>query len=174
MQIRGANVYLRRLTPQDVSDEYVRWMNDPNVVQFLESRFKSHSKEDLQDYVKVMNADDSNFLFGLYLNDTNQHIGNVKIGPVNQVHRHAGIGLIVGKKELWGKGLGREVISLATDYAFSSLNLNKLTTTIYASNTASYRAFSAADYTLVGTLKKHVFSKGVYEDCVFVERCRDN
>lgn len=149
-------------------------MNDPKIVQFLESRFKSYSREDLQDYVKMMNADDLNFLFGIYLNDTNQHVGNVKIGPINHVHRHAGIGIIIGERDLWGLGLGREVILLATDYAFSSLNLNKLTTTIYASNTASYRAFAAADYTLVGTLKRHVFNKGAYEDCVLVERCQDS
>jgi hypothetical protein len=35
----------------DVNQKYYRWMNDPEVTQYLESRFYPNSMEALQDYV---------------------------------------------------------------------------------------------------------------------------
>ena len=43
--IKGKHIFLRRLTEEDVSDDYVNWMNDPEINQYLESRFNKQTIE---------------------------------------------------------------------------------------------------------------------------------
>ena len=36
----GERIYLRRLTEEDVTDDYVRWMNDPMII-FMKIRLNT-------------------------------------------------------------------------------------------------------------------------------------
>lgn len=171
MKFWGDRIYLKQLLPEDVSNKYIEWMNNEEIIQFLESRWKSYSLEDLKEYVRIMNKKNDNCIFGIFLKNNNEHIGNIKIGNINQIHRHAEIGLIIGDKNIWGKGYGTESINLATKYAFEEINLNKLFAGIYSNNIASYKAFLKAGYREVGILKKHRFYKGNFIDEILVEKC---
>jgi RimJ/RimL family protein N-acetyltransferase len=166
-------VYLKLLSPEDVTQAYVNWMKDELVTQYLESRWRVFSLEELKDYVRHVNGSGQEYLFGIVLKENNQHIGNIKIGAINQFHRYGDIGLLIGEKTAWGKGYGREAIELATQYAFEKLNLNKLVAGIYVNNIGSHKAFMKAGYSEVGRLKKHRFSNGEYVDEILVERLKD-
>jgi ribosomal-protein-alanine N-acetyltransferase len=172
MKIKGNEIYLKLLLPEDVSENYYNWMNDEEITRFLESRWSVFSMDDLKKYVQAMNSSQSGFLFGIFLTKTNEHIGNIKIGNINPVHRYGDLGLIIGIKKVWGKGYGTEAVKLATDFAFKELNLNKLIAGIYEGNTGSYRAFIKAGYQDAGRLKKHRFYNGEYVDEILVEKCR--
>lgn len=172
-KIIGNRIYLKILTTEDVGDTYLNWMRDEETVQFLESRWTAYSIEDLRAYVKQMNDSSKDFLFGIYLKENDKHIGNIKIGEINQIHKFGDIGLIIGNKQLWGKGYGTEAIKLATDYAFRELNLNKLKAGVYANNIGSYNAFIKAGYSEVGRYKNHRFHKDKFVDEILVEKCKD-
>jgi len=141
MFVRGKKIYLKLLTIEDVSDDYVNWMNDNKVTEFLESRWKAYTLEDLKEYVKTMNESQNNFLFGIFDQENDKHIGNIKIGNINYFHRYGDIGLLVGNKDYWGKGVATEAIGLVTKYGFEELNLNKVFAGMYSLNKGSYEAF---------------------------------
>ena len=46
------------------------------------------------------------------------------------------VGLLIGNRNMWGKGYGTEAIKLVTCHAFKEIKLNKLTAGIYANNVA--------------------------------------
>lgn len=171
MKIIGDRIYLKILSVEDVSNNYVDWMKDEEIIQFLESRWKVYTFEDLRAYVKEMNDSSKDFLFGIYLKEGDEHIGNIKIGAINQMHRFGDVGLLIGNKKIWGKGYGAAAIKLATEFAFKELNLNKLKAGIYANNMGSYKAFIKAGYREVGRYRKHRFFKGEFVDEIIVERC---
>ena len=173
MKIIGERIFLKCLTEEDASSEYVSWMNDSEITQFLESKGRKFTLQDIKDYIKKMESSLDNYLFGIFLKDTGQHIGNIKIGGINSIHKFAEMGLIIGKKELHGKGYGTEAIKLATKYAFEKLGLNKLVAGMYENNIGSYKAFIKAGYREVGRLRKHRLYKGRYVDEILVERCKD-
>lgn len=50
--IQGETISLRRLSESDVSAEYLKWMNDPEITKFTESRFLTHSQESLLAFVR--------------------------------------------------------------------------------------------------------------------------
>lgn len=153
----GEEIKLKLLNEDDVDQNYLDWMNDSEVVQYLESRWISYTLEDLREYVKNVKKSDREFLLGVFDKKSSEHIGNVKIGDINWIHRFGSIGIVIGKKDYWGKGIGTEAIRLATKYAFSELNLNKLIAGVYENNIGSQKIFEKNGYRKVGVYKNHRF-----------------
>lgn len=170
MKAIGEKVYIRLLNTSDVSEDYVRWMNDPEVTQYLESRFQIHTRNSTIEYIESLNKDRNNFLFGVFLLSDNTHIGNVKIGNIHPVHRYCDIGMAIGKKEKWEKGIGSEVLLLVEKIAFEELNLNKLYAGIYANNFGSLKMCQKCGWREVGRYENHVFFKGKFIDVILVEK----
>lgn len=173
MKIIGERIYLKILSTEDVRENYAAWLRDEDIVEFLEIRWRVFTVEDIKEYVKMINESPNDFLFGIFLKQNNEHIGNIKVGEINQVHRFGEIGLIIGNKNMWGKGYGTEAIKLVTQYAFEELNLNHLKAGMYADNVGSYKSFIKAGYREVGRYKKKRFYKGRYVDEILLEKCKE-
>ena len=170
--LAGRKVSLKILTIEDVDENYTRWMNDEKITQFLESRGKSYSIEDLRNYVEKIKESKSDVLFGIFENGNNMHVGNIKIGKIDSFHMHAEVGIMIGDKGCWGKGYGTEAIGLVLKYAFSELCLNKLTAGMYSENVGAFKSFVNNGFRKVGVFKEHVLFKGKYIDMIVVERLR--
>jgi len=170
----GGQIYVRLLTEKDATETYANWLNDSLVNQYLESRFKHNSREDVRAYIKTMIASQSDYLFGIFDKSNDRHIGNIKIGDINNFHKFGDIGLLIGEKDYWGKGIATEAIRLVMDYAFEDLHLNKVTASMYANNRGSYKAFVKNGFRELGVLRKHVLFEGSYVDVIKFEKlCED-
>ena len=166
--IPGERVYLRELRKEDVNQEYYRWMNDPEVTQYLESRFYPNSMDALRKYFKSIELDRNNILFAICLQENDRHIGNIKIGSINWIHRFADVGLLIGEKDCWRQGYASEVIGCLVHYAFDVLNLHKLTAGCYAAHQASLKAFQKNGFQFEGNRKKQYICNGIYTDAVML------
>lgn len=171
-KIFGKRIFLEPLNHKNFSRDYVNWMQDEEVLQFLTGRTKAYSMEELEEYVTKMNESPTNYLFGIFLRAGNIHIGNIKIGGIDPSHRFADVGLLIGNKDMWGKGYATEAIGLVTQYAFNKLSLKKLTAGMVVENIGSYKAFIKAGYKEVGKLSGHVISNGKHVDTILFEKCR--
>lgn len=165
----GRRLYLRPFTVADITSDYLRWMSDPAVTRFLESRFTKQSITTLSEFVASVLADPSQYFFAIVLKEGDRHIGNIKLGPVNEVHRFGDIGIVLGEKDCWGYGYATEAISLMCLFAFETLNLHKVTAGCYANNEGSARAFKKAGFVLQGVHKDHYLSDGKYVDRIQME-----
>ncbi|MCK4820653.1 GNAT family N-acetyltransferase [bacterium] len=164
----GERIYLREVRPGDVNDAYYRWMNDPEVTQYLESRFSPNSMESLLEYVRNFQGNQDNIFLAIVLKENHKHIGNIKMGPINRFHRLADVGIMIGEKDCWGKGYASEAISLIVEHAFKNLNLHKLTAGCYEQNQGSLEAFQKAGFEIEGVRKKHCFFNGEYVDAILL------
>ena len=160
-------IALREFTPDRVSQAYVAWLNNPQVNQYLESRFASHSLESTRAYVARMLEDPNQRMFGIY--DGERHIGNIKLGSINRWHLHAEVGLLIAP-EAWGQGVGTKAIALIEKVAFQEEGLHKLFAGVYAPNEASLKAFFRNGWTLAGTWRDHARLETGYFDCHLVEK----
>jgi [ribosomal protein S5]-alanine N-acetyltransferase len=166
--LESERLYLRAVQPDDANEAYYRWMNDPAVNKYLESRFYPHTLETLKDYIQSKLGDNENPFFAIILKDSNRHIGNIKLGPINTIHRFADIGIIIGEKDCWGKGYATEAIRLVVKYAFDTLNLHKVTAGFYEPNIQSMKAFIKAGFIQEGIRKSHCYCDGKYVDDILV------
>ncbi|MFQ5959365.1 MAG: GNAT family N-acetyltransferase [Alphaproteobacteria bacterium] len=166
--LAGARVYLRPVTADDVGAEYVRWLNDPEINRFLESRHTSSSERSVRAFVAKMTASESDYLFAICLVEDDRHIGNIHLGPIRAEHRLAEFSLYIGERAAWGKGYGGETVALVTRFAFEEIGLNKTMGRMYAANKASIRAFFRAGYREEGRLRDHYLLDGTPMDVVIM------
>jgi [ribosomal protein S5]-alanine N-acetyltransferase len=166
--LEGDRIYLRGVCLDDVNEVYCGWLNDPEVNKYLESRFYPQTLETLRDFVGSKLGDRENPFFAIILKEGDRHIGNIKLGPINNIHRFADIGIIIGEKDCWGKGYGLEAIRLIVKYAFDTLNLHKLTAGCYEPNAPSMKAFIKAGFTQEGVRKSHCYCDGKYVDDILL------
>ena len=140
-------IYLRRLVPDDVTHEYVSWLNNPAVNQYLECRYVVHTIDSVRQYVDYLAREDSDeIMYGIFINSDHRHVGNIKIGPINQKHRHAAVGLLIGDPYYWGKGIATRAIKLVTDILAPRLCIRNLYAGCYSNNIGSYKAFIKAGW----------------------------
>mgnify|MGYP001613484527 CR=1 FL=1 len=125
-RLEGERLYLRPITIDDVNETYVEWLNDPEVNQFLENRFEVHTLASARAYLQKISQNSTNVFLVMVRKDTEAHIGNIKLGPIDLHHQYGSIGLLIGDKNSWGKGVATEAVQLLTQYAFDTLNLHKL------------------------------------------------
>lgn len=168
MFINGHHIYLKEIRLPDVNKSYCDWLNDPQVNQYLECRYQRWTIRKLKVYVKGIKADKNNLFFAIFLRGCGKHIGNIKLGPVNCKHGYGEIGIIIGDKMSWGKGIATEAIKLVKNYAFNKLKIHKLTAGAYSKNIGSIKAFQKAGFYIEGVLKKQCSCKGKYVDCTLL------
>jgi [ribosomal protein S5]-alanine N-acetyltransferase len=162
-------IYIEELNESNYSENYVHWMDDHRVTRFLESRFQTYDQEKIVSYIKLMQLSQNDHLFGIFIKKTNEHIGNIKLGDIDNNHKYAEVGLLIGNEQYWGQGIGTSAIGLVVDYAFNSLGLNKLYAGMYSTNGGSHKAFINNGFTEIGRYSKHYLDNGVYVDKICVE-----
>ncbi len=167
-------IFLREVRESDVNDNYYSWLNDPDVNQYLETRYIPRSKANILQFVKNMDGKDNEILFAICIKANDRHIGNIKIGPINWIHRFADISLLIGDKNYWGKGIATHAIKLITDFGFNTLNLHKLRAGCYENNIGSKKAFIKVGYKEEGVLKKQWILKGQYQDEILLGLCAED
>jgi len=152
--IQTPRLILRSLEESDANARYVAWMNDPDVVRFLEARLSQHDAVSLRTFIETNNERLDSLLLGIFL-EAGQHIGNIKLGPIDTYHQHAAVGILIGEREWWGHGIASESIVGLTTYAFDVMGLERLYAGCYAANEGSRRAFLRAGWFEEGRGKDH-------------------
>jgi len=164
---------LASLSVEHASDPYLAWMNNQVVTQYTESHGRQFAASDLAAFIDGCNADPGVLLLGMFDRSDGKHVGNIKLGPIERRHSRGDIGLIVGDKSKWGRGYAREAIAALTDYAFSVLDIAKVTAGCYASNVGSQRAFLAAGWEEEGRRRRHGVIGGRRDDLILLACFRD-
>lgn len=168
--LEGPHVLLRPLTPGDVTPRYLRWINDQLVVQHLETGFFPSTLRSLRQYVSDHATRKDCLFLAIIDRRRGRHIGNVKLEPINWIHRTAILGIMVGDKRAWGKGLGTEAIRLVTHYAFRRLNLRKVSAEVRATNPGALRAFRKAGFVIEGRRRAEILVNGTPRDVFRLEK----
>ncbi|MBN1545541.1 MAG: GNAT family N-acetyltransferase [Syntrophaceae bacterium] len=173
-KLQSERIYLRKIRLTDANEDYCRWMNDSDVTRYIESRFFPCDINSLKKNIRQKLQDRDSVFLAIVRNDTEQHIGNIKLGPIDWTHRLADIGVLIGEKNCWGKGYATEAIGLVVKFAFRELNLHKLTAGFYAANKGSQQAFLKNGFVVEGTRAQHRLCEGRYMDTIILGLLNEN
>ena len=114
--VRGENFYLKRLLPEGISDSYLSWLNDPEVIRFVQVRFQMRDRESIAAFVAGFDHI-NNFIFAIFAAENDDYIGNVTL-RADAVHLFANMGYLIGNKAYWGSDAALETCRLIADFAF--------------------------------------------------------
>ncbi len=165
------NMTLKELHPDDVTEDYVAWMNDPEVVFYTEQKFISHTLEKVIQFVEGQWQTEDSFLFGIFIDE--KHVGNIKLGPVNRHHQHAALSYVIGDKNYWSKGVASAAIAAVTIFGFSKICLRKIWASSFDENAASIKALEKNGFIIEGRLRQQLMINGKCADQIFLGKLSD-
>lgn len=174
--ITTPRLVLRPLTEADAAPPYLDWMHDPEILRYLEVRHApQQTAADLAAFIAACNDTPSALLFGICLRGEGRHIGNIKLGSIDAVHRRADLGFLIGDRSVWGRGYAAEAIRAVAEFALSRLGLNKVVSGCYAGNAGSAGALRKAGFHREAVLAEHWRTdEGEFEDgWVFALRAKE-
>lgn len=166
--LEGKSIILRLLVKDDINDRYLTWLNDREVTQFTEIGTFPTSMSDLKSYYAKISQSKCDVMFAIVTKRNNVHIGNIKLGGISWIHRHADLGIMIGEKKYWGKGFGEEACKLVLSYAFNTLNLNKVILGVYGNHKAGIKAYRKTHFVVEGTIKDYFNFNGKFVDKVIM------
>jgi RimJ/RimL family protein N-acetyltransferase len=146
--IHGEKVALGPLR-HDLLPLYQRWNNDLATTRTL-GRPGPTTLEQEQVAYEAAVRDEHLVMFTVYDAATGQPIGLTYLGEIDDRHRTAEFGLVIGEAAFRGRGYGTEATRLVLDYAFTVRGLHNVGLSVYAYNHAGQRAYARAGFREVG------------------------
>jgi len=148
--------FLRTLGPNDATESYVAWMNDPDVNRTLNPKPKQ-TVDSIKDYI-LSHDNQNSFLFGIFTKKQH-HIGNISFRSQPE-HKMAIMGIMIGDKAHWGAAAALEARSAVLDWAFDFLGLNKVEAGCHHTNAPAVYNFRRQGWTLEGNKRSHLIVAG--------------
>lgn len=132
IDLESERLIYKRVAAEHVSQAYVNWINDSEVNKYLETR-GGYTLELLSAYVEEQ-YNKGIYFWAIHLKDSNKHIGNIKIDPIDIEANSGEYGILMGDRSNWGKGYAKEASLRIISYCFDDLKLDKITLGVVEDN----------------------------------------
>jgi len=158
---------------EHLTERYVGWLNDPDVVRFSEQRHLTHSIESCRVFTSSF-ADGPHHLWAIIEKEKGLgHIGNINTA-VDAPNRCADIAIMIGEKQAWGQGLGAEAWMAVVEYLLGPGTMRKVTAGTMAENEGMLRIMNKAGMVEEGRRKGQFILEGREVDSILVARFAEN
>ena len=159
---------LARLTPRHADGPYLNWFEDAKVTRYLMPIEGAMSAERLRRYIADNAASADSLLVGIFVGGGARHVGNIRLTRIDCGHSRAGVGIMVGERDCWGKDMATRAIRMLTAYAGEALDLRYLYAGCHAANAGSVGAFRNAGWVDWDTAPAAVRGIKAFRDCINV------
>lgn len=155
-------MYLPRIT---------KWINDPEVTHYLSTYMPALEADEEKWFNSLSEKKATDHVFALVL-PSGVPIGLMGLHQINMANGTATSGAMIGEKQYWGRGYGSEAKMLLLDYAFNTLGLRKVCSSVIAYNERSFHYSKKCGYEEEGRKRLQFYRNGAYHDeiCLAVFR----
>jgi CMP-N-acetylneuraminic acid synthetase/RimJ/RimL family protein N-acetyltransferase len=165
--LQGKMIRLEEFTEKHLHDpNYYTWLQDKEVVEMIgrPDYLTAFPFCIIEDYVMNVKSSSNAYFFALYFKKNARFIGTVKLGSIDWQNRSADVGILIGDKQYWGKGISKDAVLTVSLYAFEKLGMRKLTGGCLSTNIAMRRCFERVGFMKEAVLRKKVPFKGKFVD----------
>jgi [ribosomal protein S5]-alanine N-acetyltransferase len=152
------------LSRKHATEEYVSWLNDPEVYKYLETG-GDYTLEKLNEFLKEV-EEKNIYFWGIHLKENLKHIGNIKIDPVNTKNKLGEYGILMGNRSEWKKGYAKEASTSIINFCFDVIGLRKVTLGVMDDNTSAVQLYQNLGFKTEGVYEKHGIYNGKYCNCI--------
>ncbi len=139
MNIQGKKVVLRAIEARDLP-LLQQWSNDPSIQSMLGGWHFPVSERDQQAWFESLSLNSPNQRFAI---DTTEHglVGTANLVSIDWQNRHGFHGMLIGDKNLRGKGYALDAVMTLMRFAFEECGLYRLDGDMISYNEASLRFY---------------------------------
>lgn len=152
-----------------------RWVADTEYMRFLDSEPpRPATARALQAEWEKEAPDPQKFVvFDIETKADARKIGFIALFDFHWNHGEAWVGIGIGEREYRGKGFGTDAMRVLLRYAFTELNLNRITLVVFGYNPRAMRSYEKAGFVLEGRLRQCLHRDGQWWDEVFMGILKD-
>ncbi|MCC7117588.1 MAG: GNAT family N-acetyltransferase [Anaerolineales bacterium] len=116
----------------------------------------------------------ANHYFSIRALEDNRLLGDINLDVINNWgSRDAFVGLGIYAREDWGKGYGTDAMQIALRFAFTELNLRRVTLTVFEYNPRAIRSYEKAGFKREGCLRQALLKDGKRWDLFYMGILRE-
>lgn len=163
--LAGDRILVRPFTTSDISEAYLGWLRDPEVVRFSNQRFHVHTLESCQAYLASFEESANHFLV-ICDRQSGDMLGTLTVYR-SLPHGTADIGIMVGARQVWGQGIGAEAFCLVLSALKASRAVRKVTAGTLVANRGMVRIMEKAGMEHEATRRAQELLEGTPVDLVY-------
>ncbi len=165
----GESVRLAAIDPEEFAvavsrhsrdSEYFRLQDSASCSPLAEESVKKAFEKELEE--RRVSA------FAIRALENDRLLGDVGLGGISWNHGDAFLGIGIGEREFWGKGYGSDAMKLALNYAFTELNLRRVTLSVFEYNPRAVRCYEKLGFQHEGRVRKYLNREGRRWDLVYM------
>lgn len=168
--LAGTRVEVLPFGPADLTDAYVGWLNDPEVVRFSNQRFKRHDRNTCAAFLASFAQSDNLFL-SVRKRD-GAPVGTMTV-YYSRPHQTADVGIMIGDRAVWGQGVGQDAWSTVINWLARHDAVRKVTAGALACNVGMVRLMERSGMTLEGRRERQEIVEGREVDILYYARFHD-
>ena len=173
---RGELVRLTSEEPDFRAKVEVNWQRDSEFHRLADSDpAMMVSEKKLKEWFEKQN--ESGFQSKRYSFSARPLDGDKPIGFfglwVDLIHSEAWVGIGIGEREFWSKGYGTDMMKLCLQYAFTELNVHRVSLGLHEYNPRALRSYEKAGFCLEGRTRKDTQREGRYTDGLWMGILRE-
>jgi|SRR3989338_1896038 len=123
--IEGKLVKLDVFTKENITDAYLGWLNDSDVVKYSNQRFHRHTLETSLAYLQSFD-NSGNLFLAVYLKGDEKFVGTMSV-YISSAHETADMGIMIGDKACWSSGVGGDAWSTVLSFLLGAVKVRKVT-----------------------------------------------
>jgi RimJ/RimL family protein N-acetyltransferase len=152
--LEGEEVRLRPVEEGDLP-HFVTWLEDMDVRRWLAmSEMPPPTLESEHEWYQERKQDPSCVIWCIE-SEEGRPIGDVGLGLIDKTHKRAELGIFIGDKTFWGRGLGPDAIHRVLRYAFEELTLRRVQLHVDEDNLRGIRCYEKCGFVREGLLRGH-------------------
>lgn len=146
------------LAEWDQDSEYQRLFNSEQAVRYSPKLIQAFFEKEIG----------SMHFFMIQRLEDDRKIGLINLSGFNWLVGNAWVGIGIGERDLWGKGYGTDAMRIILRYAFTELNLNRVTLDLFEINHRGLTSYKKAGFREEGRSPKVLSIAGEYYDLIFM------
>lgn len=172
----GKLVRLSAFDPEEMSKTWSRWNRNSEYFRLLNSSGRAiqspkASLKWMEEEVSELSP--ASYFFGIRTLAEDRLIGELALDVINWSGRDAFVGLGIGETEYWGNGYGTDVMNVLLRFAFTEVNLRRVSLTVFEYNPRAIRSYEKAGFRHEGRVRKVLNKEGSRWDVLFMGILRE-
>jgi RimJ/RimL family protein N-acetyltransferase len=174
--LRGELVRLSAMDVEESSKAFSRWSRDSEFKRLINSEaVRTTSSQSVKKWFqKELDERSINqHWFSIRKLDDDTLLGDIDLFVDTWASRDAFVGLGIGEREFWGKGYGTDLLNIILRYAFTEVNLKRVTLNVFEYNPRAIRAYEKVGFRHEGRQRKVLNKEGKRWDMLFMGILRE-
>jgi RimJ/RimL family protein N-acetyltransferase len=174
--LQGELVRLVAASAEKDAQLAAQWWGDSEYARQLDSdpalpKSAKRAKEDIQKWMENESPDTFEFMIRTLADD--RLIGFIGLDGIRWTHGDTFVGIGIGDPEYRGNGYGTDAMRLILRYAFTELNLHRISLDVFEYNLRAIRSYEKAGFVVEGRQRQALSRDGRRWDVIYMGILRE-